>query len=248
MDGLSGVGIVALGAVATALATGLGPLPLLWGRGFTERMRAAAGGLAAGVMVAASVGLVGEGLSWSVGGTAVGALAGAAFVLATSRLIAERPVHRFAGVSGAAAGPIVLIILVMTAHSAAEGVGVGVAYGGGDALGVTTTVAIALHNIPEGLAIGLIMVPRGSSVRAACGWSIASSAPQPLLAVPAFLLVDWSVAALPVGLGFAAGAMVWMALFELIPDSLRESGPGRVWPAAIAAFVIVVALQLLFVA
>ena len=55
----------------------------------------------------------------------------------------------------------------MTAHSAAEGVGVGAAFGGGDTLGIAITLAIAIHNIPEGLAISLVMVPRGSSVRSA---------------------------------------------------------------------------------
>jgi len=68
--------------------------------------------------------------------------------------------------------------------------GVGAAFGGGASLGLLIAIAIAVHNIPEGLAISLVLVPRGQSVRSAAGWSIFSSLPQPLLAVPAFPFVE----------------------------------------------------------
>ncbi len=244
MDPPTGVALVALGASATALATGLGALPFVGRHPLGDELRAAANGVAAGVMVAASLGLLIEGSTWSLADTGIGVVAGVIFVALVTRLVADHPVRHFAGVSGAGAGRAVVIVLVMTAHSAAEGIGVGVAYGGGEALGLTTTIAIALHNIPEGLAIALVMIPRGASVASAAAWAVISSLPQPLLAVPAFLLVDWSVAVLPIGLGFAAGAMVWMALVELIPDAVRESGASRVWPAALGAFVILGLLQL----
>ena len=110
----------------------------------------------------------------------------------------------------------------MTAHSAAEGVGVGASFGGGDALGLAITIAIAIHNIPEGVTISLVMVPRGASVRSAALWSIFTSLPQPLLAVPAYLFVEQFTAILPAGLGFAAGAMVWMVWRELLPEAIRQ--------------------------
>jgi zinc transporter ZupT len=136
-----------------------------------------------------------------------------------------------------------MIVAVMTAHSFSEGVGVGVSYGGGEELGAFITAAIAVHNIPEGLAISLVLVPRGVSVLGAAGWSIFSSLPQPLMAVPAFVFVEAFTPFLPAGLGFAAGAMIWMVLAELRPDALAAA-PGRVVAAAgILSFAAMMAFQ-----
>ena len=130
-------------------------------------------------------------------------------------------------------------------HSAAEGIAVGAAFADGSTLGLLIAVAIAVHNIPEGLAISLVLVPRGTSVRAAAGWSVFSSLPQPLLAVPAFLFVDKFESILPAALGFAAGAMVWMVFAELLPAA-RDAAPARiVVVAGGTAFVLMLGFQLL---
>ncbi|HET9334297.1 MAG TPA: ZIP family metal transporter, partial [Gemmatimonadota bacterium] len=143
---------------------------------------------------------------------------------------------------GADALKALMIVGVMTIHSVSEGVGVGVAFGGGETLGLFITIAIAVHNIPEGLAISLVLVPRGESVPRAAAWSVFSSLPQPLLAVPAFLFVEVFAMFLPVGLGFAAGAMLWMAFSELLPEAFED-----VRPAVVAAmFVISIAAMLGF--
>ncbi|MDH3944575.1 MAG: ZIP family metal transporter, partial [Anaerolineae bacterium] len=71
-------------------------------------------------------------------------------------------------------------------------------------------------------------IPRGSSVLKAAWWSIFSSLPQPLMAVPAFLFVELFKPILPAGLGFAAGAMIWMVFSELIPDSLENTSKNSV--------------------
>ena len=137
-----------------------------------------------------------------------------------------------------------MIVGVMTVHSFTEGVGVGVAFGDGQALGALITTAIAVHNIPEGLAISLVLVPRGVSVLRAAGWSVFSSLPQPLMAVPAFLLVEWFEPVLGVGLGFAGGAMVWMVFAQLVPDALQTADTRSVVAVAAASAGAMIALQL----
>jgi zinc transporter, ZIP family len=133
----------------------------------------------------------------------------------------------------------------MTMHSFTEGVGVGVSFGGGIDLGLFITLAIAVHNIPEGLAISLVLVPRGVSWSRAAFWSVFSSLPQPLMAVPAFVFVETFKPLLPYGLGFAAGAMIWMVFSELMPDALEEASPNLVAIIITLSVLAMVAFQVL---
>ena len=94
-------------------------------------------------------------------------------------------------------------------------------------------------------SLSLVLVPRGASIGAAAGWSIFSSLPQPLLAVPAFLFVDTFTSVLPVALGFAAGAMVWMVLGELLPEALHTAPARVVALAGGSAFALMLGFQLL---
>ena len=121
------------------------------------------------------------------------------------------------------------------------------AFGVEETLGVLIGLAIAVHNIPEGLAISLVLVPRGTSPRTARAWSVFSSLPQPLMAVPAFLFVEEFSAFLPLGLGFAAGAMIWLVVADLLPEALETSGPvavGCTVTASAAAMLVFVLLLL----
>jgi zinc transporter ZupT len=215
---------VALAALGTALATGLGALPFVGRAGrVTRAWLGVADAVAAGVMLAASLGLVLEGVERGAGRTAAGAVVGVVFVGVARHLLAERPDVSFGALQGASARRGILLVAVMTVHSFAEGAGVGAAFGGGKEFGFAVALAIAIHNIPEGLAISLVLVPHGASVRTAAGWSVASSLPQPLVAVPAFLFVEAFASMLPVALGFAAGAMAWIATRELVPEALAHA-------------------------
>jgi zinc transporter ZupT len=235
---------VFLAALLTAVATGLGALPLLVRRRVDATGVGLATAIAAGFMLGASVGLFSTGAADGLLRTSVGGLLGAGFIVVTRwRLGLRHDVH-FGALRGADAMGALMIVGVMTVHSFTEGVGVGVAFGGGETLGVLITLAIAVHNIPEGLAISLVIVPRGISVGRAAAWSVFSSLPQPLMALPAFLLVEWFGPVLPIGLGFAGGAMVWMVAAQLLPDALRTAGLRRVAAATVGAAVLMVALQL----
>jgi zinc transporter ZupT len=102
-----------------------------------------------------------------------------------------------------------------------------------------------VHNIPEGLAISLVLVPRGASPRAAAGWSIFSSLPQPLMAVPAYLFVESFSGFLPVGLGFAAGAMLWLVAADLLPEALETTRRSTVAATVAASAIAMLAFLLL---
>ncbi len=233
-------------ALLTALATGLGALPLLFRRGSGSGSLGLANAVASGVMAGASVSLVIEGADSSVPRTVLGVAAGVVFILGISHFLhAPHQSHGFGSLRGEDAVKALLIVAVMTVHSVAEGVGVGAAFGGGQTLGLLIALAIAVHNIPEGLAISLVLVPRGVSVRSAAGWSIFSSLPQPLLAVPAYLFVEAFEGILPAALGFAAGAMIWMVARELLPEALGQAPTHRVLATAAASFVAMLTFQLL---
>ena len=235
---------VFLAALVTALATGLGALPFVAVRRTSARWLGLASAAASGVMLAASLALLAEGADRGSWRTLAGALAGAAFVLVAQRAVRGQDVH-LGSLRGADARKALLIVAVMTVHSVAEGVGIGSAFGDGEQLGLFITIAIAVHNVFEGLAISLVLVPRGSGVRAAAGWSVFSSLPQPLLAVPAFLFVEAFAGLLPAGLGFAAGAMVWMVARELLPEAVANAPLRAVAGVGALAFTAMVGFQLL---
>jgi ZIP family zinc transporter len=221
---LHAVIVVFLAALATAVATGLGALPFLFVPRMSRRWLGISNALAAGLMIAASLSLVIEGGRLSLWRTFVGVALG--FVLIR---LSHHVIERHGGVDvgelhGADARKALMIVGIMTLHSFAEGIGVGVSFGGGNELGGFISAAIALHNVPEGLAISLVLVPRGVRVATAAWWSVFSSLPQPLMAVPAFLFVTVFHPILPVGFGLAAGAMIWMTFAELLPEA-REDLP-----------------------
>lgn len=219
---------VFLYALITALATGLGALPFLFVQHMPRRWLGISNALAAGLMAGASAGLLHEGTAFGVARVVIGVALGLAFIVTSQRFLSRRPALELGALRGADALKGLMIVGVMTIHSVGEGVGVGVSFGGGEALGLFITIAIAVHNIPEGLAISLVLVPRGEPVWRAAAWSVFSSLPQPLLAVPAFLFVETFVRFLPIGLGFAAGAMLWMVFAELIPEALEDTGRGAI--------------------
>lgn len=242
---MSEVTLVFLYALATALATGLGALPFLFMKNVSERMVGISNAIAAGLMMGASFGLVSEGTHHGELETLGGVLLGVVFILVTQRFLGGHDDEEmvFGAVRGANARRMMLMMVVMTVHSFSEGVAVGVSFGGGVTLATLITVAIAVHNIPEGVAISAVMRPRGVSVAGCAGWSIFSSLPQPLMAVPAFLFVEAFRPALPWGLGFAAGAMFFMVLEELLPEAFNETRRAEVATLATVAVIGMVLFQ-----
>lgn len=237
---------VFLYAMITAVATGLGALPFFLIKDLTRSWLGISNAVASGLMLAASFGLIYEGINHDLWFTFYGIIIGLVFILISQKIINKYD-DRFAikNISKVDSAKMLLIIGIMTLHSFTEGVSVGVSFSGGIDLGIFITTAIAVHNIPEGLAISLVLVPRGSSPVKAMGWSIFSSLPQPLMAVPAFIFVEIFRQYLPMGLGFAGGAMIWMVFAELIPDALEESKTSTVATTITISIALMIVFQTL---
>jgi zinc transporter, ZIP family len=239
--------VLFLAASATALATGLGAIPV-WFLG----TRAAALtplllGVAAGVMgVASIVGLLlpaaDEGSLWEL---AVGLGVGAAVLVLARRHLDHG--HVFMGRSGPRARTAALVFAVLFVHSLPEGLAVGTAYASErEGLGLFVIVAIAIQNIPEGTSVAIPMEAGGYG-RARQFWAaVATSAPQPIGAVVAYLAVEQVEALLPFSFAFAAGAMLSLILIELLPQAY---GDRRRWLAPTAGLLggaaVMLALDLL---
>jgi zinc transporter ZupT len=235
--------LVFLAALVTAIATGLGALPFAFVPQMSRRWLGVSNAFAAGLMIAASLSLIVEGAMMGPWRTALGAAIGYLLIRLSHRLIDGHEQLNVGELKGADAKKALLIVGVMTIHSFAEGIGVGVSFGGGDDLGLFISGAIAIHNVPEGLAISLVLVPRGVSWLRAAWWSIFSSLPQPLMAVPAFLFVLWFEPFLPVGFGLAAGAMLWMTAAELIPEARGDLADRNIAATIVAAIALMIAFQ-----
>lgn len=161
---------------------------------------------------------------------------------------------RVMGFRGLDAKKIMLIMGVMTLHSATEGIGIGVSFAthqpspgestphgtdlarckGASRFGQFVSTTMAVHNIPEGLATCLILVPRGAPLIEAFLWAVFTSIPQPIFAPLAYISVSRFAALQPIGLGFAAGAMGYVATLELLPEAIAEIG--RPLTSLVAAF------------
>jgi ZIP family zinc transporter len=236
---------VVVAASLTAAATGLGAVPFLFVRKLSLFWESVANAMAGGLMFAATYGLVAEGVNISPARLVVGMLIGLACILAGRKLIVRKEYAGIEKLGQFDARKAVLFVAVMTAHSFAEGVGVGVSFGGSGELATFITAAIAVHNIPEGLAICLVLVPRGVPLWQAALWSIFSSLPQPLMAAPSYLAVASFEQFLPVGFGIAAGAMIWMVFAELIPDAHKNASSNVVGITVTLAFALMIAFQYL---
>ena len=168
--------------------------------------------IAAGMMIAASYSLLHEGCTFddphdtstipAVARTAAGALVGLLFINVTEKFLSGHEELSVGGLAGADAKRALLIFFVMTLHSFSEGVGIGVSFGGvhGSELGVFISASLAVHNIPEGLAMAVTLMPRGSSLVTAMVFAVLTSIPQPLMAVPAYVFVHHFIPILPLDL------------------------------------------------
>lgn len=217
-----------------AMASGLGAIPFFIFGKLKPYWAGIANAVAVGVMLSASFDLLHEGAPYSPPLTILGMVIGSLFIKSSQDYLSQFEDTTFEDLQGADARKAMLIIAVMAAHAFGEGSGVGVSFSGqrGWAKGLLVTIAIGLHNVPEGMAVAGVMMSKGSSPRKALYWTLMCSMPQALVSVPAYIFVETFSFLLPVALGFAAGCMIWIAFAELIPDALEAADHGHVATAA----------------
>ncbi len=215
---------VLLAASATALATGLGAVPVFVLGEDAEALKPALLGLAGGVMtVAAVAGLLVP--AWDEGEpieVLIGIVVGVLFLLAARSVFGHvRPAASRATRTSA------LVFFVLLVHSLPEGFAIGTAFASDtEGLALFVVVAIAIQNIPEGTSVAIPMAAAGQSASHQFWAAVGTSIPQPIGAAIAFLLVEQISALLAVSFAFAAGAMLALVVIEVAPSALRE-GRGR---------------------
>ena len=146
----------------------------------------------------------------------------------------------------------ILLVLAITLHNIPEGLAIGVAFGSvaygleSASLGAAIALAlgIGLQNFPEGAAVSLPLRRDGMSRSWSFFWGQLSAVVEPLAAVLGAILVLSMQAILPYGLSFAAGAMVFVVMEELIPGAHRHGNSDLVTYATLGGFAIMMTLDL----
>ena len=242
-----GLRLALLGGGAGFATTALGALPALVLRGLPPRLEDSLLGMAAGMMLAASAfSLLLPGLESGAEllasrplGAAVVVFGMALGVLLMLGLDAFTPhAHESTGPCGPGAdrcGRIWLFVFAIAVHNLPEGMAIGVSFSQADlTVGLPLTTAIALQDIPEGLAVALALRSAGFAPPFAVLVAIATGLLEPLGALLGVGLSSGLALAYPIGLGLAAGAMIFVVSHEVIPETHRN---GHQTPATLGLMV-----------
>jgi ZIP family zinc transporter len=252
-------GIVLLGTLAAlgaGLMTGVGALPILFGRGLDRRTSDVMLGFAAGVMISASFfSLILPGIAAAeelhgsrlaaaliaAGGIAAGALA----VAALNELLPHE--HFVSGPEGGDPAQIArlwLFVLAITIHNFPEGLAVGVGFGGGNvANGMSLATGIGLQNAPEGLAVAAALRAHGHRRSVAFAVALATGLVEPAGGLIGVAAVHAAAAVLPWGLTFAAGAMLYIISHEIIPETHRHGHQNAATAGLVGGLILMMVLD-----
>lgn len=251
----------------TWAVTALGAAGVFLSRKLPERLLDSMLGFAAGVMIAASffsllapaVSLAEEMgmIRWLP--AAAGFLAGAAMLRLVDQVLPHLhlrlPIESAEGMKTHWQRATLLVLAIML-HNIPEGLAVGVAFGaahvaidtGGAtfAAAVALTVGIALQNFPEGVAVSMPLHQAGVSSKRAFWYGQLSAAVEPVAAVIGAAAVMMMRPMLPFALAFAAGAMIYVVVEELIPEAQQQGHADIATSATIVGFVVMMILDLAF--
>ena len=212
---------------------------------------------AAGVMLAAAVlGLVIPSVEYGGGGAkglliaVVGIFLGALTVNAFDKLVPH--LHKLTGIdpengeAGGKADKVLLFVLAIAIHNLPEGIAAGVGFGTGNAAdGILIAVGIALQNIPEGIAIIAPMLSAGIKPRRTFLIAAATGAVEVVGTLFGYLAVTLAQAILPFGLAFAGGTMLYIISDEMIPETHAHGSERGATYALIVGFCLMLVMDIL---
>lgn len=242
-QGPPGLGYALLGGSIAFGATALGALPALVVRSMPRKLEDSLLGAAAGMMLAAAAfSLLLPGIdaaerlldsrAWGALLVVGGIALGVLLMLGLDEFTPHE--HESVGRCGPGSERIArvwLFVFAIALHNLPEGMAIGVSFAQADlSVGMPLTAAIALQDVPEGLAVALAMRGAGFSAVAAVGVAAFSGLLEPIGALLGAMLGGGLELAYPAGLGLAAGAMIFVVSHEVIPETHRN---GHQTPATI---------------
>ncbi len=248
--------IVVIGFIASilaGLATGAGALPALFLKDVSDRVFNSLLGAAAGVMLAATAfSLIVPGMEfgdalWPGKGlwvVSIGMFVGAFFL----HFADEKLPHLHFETSHEdhldTLQKVSLFIIAITIHNFPEGMSVGVSFGTGNLNdGIVLSIAMALQNIPEGLAVAMPLVALGYDKWKAVGIATLTGLVEPIGGLLGITMVTVFTPLLPIAMGFAAGAMLFVISEEIIPESHSKGRSRYATFSLMAGFVVMMLLD-----
>lgn len=235
-----------VGTVVAGFATGFGALPILFIRQVSDRLLDALLGFAAGVMLAATAfSLIIPAIEQGgIGPVVGGILLGALFLAGLDHALPHS--HFIKGAEGPSSNlrRAWLLIIAITLHNLPEGLAVGVGFGAGHlSEALVLMVAIGLQNMPEGLAIAVPLVRERWPRGRALLYALGSGMTEPIAGLFGIVAVTFVGALLPWGMAFAAGAMLYVVSDEIIPETHSRGFEMEGTWGVIAGFLVMVVLD-----
>ena len=245
-----------LASLLAGLAAGVGALPVLLISTASQRLLDVLLGTAAGIMLAAAsfsllIPALEAGADQFGGLLAGGALAALGLLLgaggiwyAHKNLPHEHFLQGQEGVRGVAVRRIWLFVFAITLHNIPEGLAVGVGFGGGNvANGLALTIGIFLQNLPEGFVVALSLLGLNYSRPAAILVALGTGAVETIGGFIGAGFVSLSLALLPLGLAGAAGAMLFVISHEIIPETHGNGHQSQATFGLVAGFALMMVLD-----
>lgn len=248
--------LVVIGFIASilaGLATGLGALPVIFFKNISNNLFSSLLGAAAGVMLAATAfSLLVPGIDfgnalWPGKGIYVvsaGMLLGAFFLHYADHQLPHVHFDAVVDTQINSLRKIWLFIIAITIHNFPEGMSVGVSFGSGEMKnGLVLAIAIAMQNIPEGLAVALPLVSLGYDRWRAVGVALATGLVEPVGGLLGITMVTLFQSVLPIAMGFAAGAMLFVISEEIIPETHAKGRSRYATYSLMIGFIIMMAVD-----